>query len=341
MKSWEFLIQQEGNYQWQSLHTSTIELEAGKYRILAKSNRYNHRVEIRVKPPSGETQQQQRHINSQGLMMVLPFTELSPGTTWKIRCCGDILSELLGETWQEQLTLTVAPIAAQNEESPHDQTPNRDTDLTNTNSQYYLQQLEQLLKDKIEPKLIKNSNNFSEKQFKKSIICLNLDQEKLTINSGEDIKLSGKITISDQVQNLALTAKLYYQLKHPETEEIIFSLEFPLSDEKIPYYFTHTLKIPPEIQHQSLIGEVRLETIGGFLLDYGACEITIHQYNPVNYTIELFDLEHENSYTFDLELAQRINAKRNSLELPNTNTYFRLFPQNFYRFSANFTAKIS
>ena len=41
MASWEFLLQKYDDIKWYPASSSNLKLEAGKYRILAKSNRFN------------------------------------------------------------------------------------------------------------------------------------------------------------------------------------------------------------------------------------------------------------------------------------------------------------
>lgn len=335
MKSWEFLIQKEGERHWQPIKDLTVQLEAGKYRLLAQSNRFNRVVEIRVSSQTRETQQQQRRINSQGLIMVLPFTDFSAGTTWKIRCCGDVLSEFLGETWQEQLTLTILPNSPNPDTLSDESNSPQMTDSVNSQAHYYLQQLEQLLREKIEPQLSnyleKDAKDESDYDLSRPIINLILETSELTINAGESVNLSGKVEVDKLPGDLALTAKLCYELKDSETEETRFSREYSLSDEKLPYHFKHQLELPPSIKHQSLVGEVRLETTKGFVLTSRPFNLRIHHYHPVNYKIELFDIESQDAYTFDLALAERVSEQKTHLELPNTNKYSRLFPTSFYR----------
>ncbi|MEA5535543.1 hypothetical protein [Crocosphaera sp. XPORK-15E] len=339
MKSWEFLIQKEGDRQWHPINSPTWQLEAGKYRILAQSNRFNSILEVRITSQSGEAQQYQRRVNSQGLVMILPYTELSPETLWDIRCYGDVLSEFLGESWQEQLTLSILPsVVTNNTASVPENAPNSSLQLSNSGNsqaQYYLQQLEQLLRDKIEPTLnnnqVEKSEDIPEKDGIKPLIKLSLEQQDLTRNPDENISLLGHIEGIDLKGDLAFTGKLRCQLKHPETEEILLTEDYVLCDERLPYQFNYTLEITEAINGDTLVGEVVLETMRGFILDESSFSLVTHQYNPVNYTIELVDTENEDSYRFDLELSERVKAVSNHLELPDTNKYSRLFPSPFYQ----------
>ncbi|MCA1993152.1 MAG: hypothetical protein LDL41_14115, partial [Coleofasciculus sp. S288] len=117
MEYWEFLIQKEGKRSWQPIKPPKMELEAGRYRVVAHSSRKNTDVEICVThtsteeaPPKRRSQKRSRRTNREGLMVVIPFTHLKPGV-WELRCCGDILSDFLGTSWQESVQVNVVPQA--------------------------------------------------------------------------------------------------------------------------------------------------------------------------------------------------------------------------------------
>ncbi|HBE19755.1 MAG TPA: hypothetical protein DEA78_08165 [Cyanobacteria bacterium UBA11159] len=117
MEYWEFLVQKEGDRSWQPIKSPKIELAAGRYRVVVHSNRLSTDVEICVThtstdemPPKRRSQKRSRRTNKEGLMVVIPFTFLKPGL-WEFRCCGDVMSDLLGNSWQEVLQLYVLPKA--------------------------------------------------------------------------------------------------------------------------------------------------------------------------------------------------------------------------------------
>ena len=113
MEYWEFLLQKEGERSWQPLKSKKIEVEPGRYRVVAHSSRTNADVEICVTytsteevPPKRRSQKRSRRTNSEGLMVVIPFTYLKPGV-WELRCCSDIMSDFLGKSWQNAIQLQV------------------------------------------------------------------------------------------------------------------------------------------------------------------------------------------------------------------------------------------
>ncbi|MFE1746923.1 hypothetical protein [Coleofasciculus sp. H7-2] len=115
MEYWQFLIQQEGDSSWLSLETPSVEIEEGRYRVVAHSSRPNTEVEIRITydsteevPPKRRFQKRSRRTNAEGLMVVIPFTYLKSGR-WELRCHSDIMSDFLGNTWQQAIQFQVLP----------------------------------------------------------------------------------------------------------------------------------------------------------------------------------------------------------------------------------------
>lgn len=113
MEYWEFLLQKEGERSWLSLDKPSVEVQEGRYRIVAHSNRPNTNVEIRITheskeevPPKRRFQKRTRCTNSEGLMVVIPFTYLKSGY-WELRCCGDLMSDFLGTPWQYMIQFQV------------------------------------------------------------------------------------------------------------------------------------------------------------------------------------------------------------------------------------------
>jgi len=115
MDYWEFLLQKEGDRSWLPIKSPQLNLDVGRYRVVAHSSRANTDVEICVThtdtketPPKRRYQKRSRRTNPDGLMVIIPFTYLKPGL-WELRCCGDIMSDFLGDSWQETVQLSVVP----------------------------------------------------------------------------------------------------------------------------------------------------------------------------------------------------------------------------------------
>jgi hypothetical protein len=115
MAHWQFMIQKKGDHAWETLESPTLQILAGKYRVLARSHLPNTDVEVRVThssiqevPPKGRIFKRLRRTNADGLMAVIPFTELKPGI-WELRCSGDLMTDMLGKSWQYSLLIKVFP----------------------------------------------------------------------------------------------------------------------------------------------------------------------------------------------------------------------------------------
>jgi hypothetical protein len=115
MGHWQFMIQKKGDRAWQTLESPTLQILAGKYRVLARSYLPNTDVEVRVThssiqevPPKGRIFKRLRRTNADGLIAVIPFTELKPGI-WELRCSGDLMTDMLGKSWQYSLLIKVFP----------------------------------------------------------------------------------------------------------------------------------------------------------------------------------------------------------------------------------------
>ncbi len=123
MEQWQFLIQKEGERTWHPLEKPNVEITEGRYRVVARSNRTNTDVEVRVTysspselPPIRRIQKRIRRVNSEGLMAIIPFTYLKSGI-WELQCSGDLMSDLFGGNWQYTVNLAVIPSKKPNHNS--------------------------------------------------------------------------------------------------------------------------------------------------------------------------------------------------------------------------------
>jgi len=92
MVDWEFLLQKEGDRSWLPLDTPDVEILEGRYRIIARSNKTDTDIAIHIAhlateehPPKRRVQTRTGHTNSDGLIVVIPFTHLQPGQ-WELEC---------------------------------------------------------------------------------------------------------------------------------------------------------------------------------------------------------------------------------------------------------------
>ncbi len=311
MKPWAFLIQKEGEPVWHQISEQELPLAPGRYRIVAHSSRANLQVEVRVThqgEEAGETivasQTNFRRTNSQGLMMVLPFTYLGPGI-WDIRCYGDLMSELLGNSWQQKIQLKVS--------SPLPQIP-RETapQVVNSQATTYLEQLEQLIRQEIEPSLRKSLN-------------LSLTEDILSGHLGESLEISGSVTLNqtNDVQSPVLVnGKLCYQLRSAETKKVVLTETETLDNYYLPFSFKYTLSLPASLVDTALEGEVILETQTQKITQPFTVKIAakVAASRAFNYTITLSNVEQRSSFAFDLILDEKYLGSSSKINLPEPST---------------------
>ena len=337
MKPWEFLIQKEGDHQWVSIPTSTFEIEPGIYRLLANSNRLDSDLEVRISHQTltGEdfihnTQQYSRHVNSQGLVMIFSFRELSAGIL-KICCRSDIMSELLGQTWKETLELRILdtvnehnPFDAQidclgdsiNDVSIEEKTKNlsrsnhsnklevcRPSSINNSSNkkaQLYLHQLEKLVQEKVEPFIDNYGTNYqqSSEDFFESSSSDNIITPTLQLVLEQDMFQGNPdefVTISGKIEVQEDTGK-----KLALTAQLCYQLRHPYTDEIIIKtdcsFYKKTL---PYAFHQTLVIPEKLRG-----LPYLSGEIllqTIAGATITHYPFQIYSREHYPvNYTVEL-----------------------------------------
>lgn len=327
MNRWEFLIQQEGSRLWIPINSPTWELEAGKYRIVAHSSQPNYDVEVRLTYQSSDfdkypdqVQTCFRRTNSQGLMMVLPFSYLSPGI-WELRCYGNIMSELLGQGWQKQIQLRVYSDIRQEQPIIIEPEENNNTKVypASEKAAYYLQQLEQLLKLEIEPMLQTTETSIvvDSQENREESLQLTLNQDTFIRSQGESILIAGRVEEINAITPLIFNGKLRYKLRDPNTEKTLLELEESITEETLPFIFNHDLDIPYDGESTFLIGEVILERKDKTIISSQLFTVTTDLKplsHSINYTITLSTPE--DSFAFDILLDEETATTPLNVDLP-------------------------
>lgn len=243
MEYWEFLIQKEGDRAWLPLETPSVEILEGRYRVVARSSRPNTDVEIRLTHQSIEAgakkqRVQKRHhrTNKDGLMVVFPFTRLQPGL-WELSCVGDLMSDLLGNTWKYVLRLEVLPV-----------------------------DLDAEIGEEWETAASSPSPSSSEEAFSPQAIAppppltLMLHQESHIAFQGQPVILSGRVELAEganpteEIRAYALQVCLL----NPQNAMILKQVYYPLPLEPLPITFNQTLELPSSSQLRLMLGEVNL-----------------------------------------------------------------------------------
>ncbi|NKB18642.1 MAG: hypothetical protein HC770_12505 [Pseudanabaena sp. CRU_2_10] len=92
MENWEFLLQKQGDKSWLPLESPTVEILEGQYRLASRTKFADVLVGIQLhyipSPESIHKPSQQKiakRVNPEGLLIVMPYTNFTPGT-WRIEC---------------------------------------------------------------------------------------------------------------------------------------------------------------------------------------------------------------------------------------------------------------
>ncbi|WP_448266314.1 hypothetical protein [Nostoc sp. DSM 114159] len=188
MEHWQFLIQKQGARSWHILESPNLEILEGQYRVLARSNLLNTDVEVRVTHSSTEEVQPTRRIfkrsrrtNSEGIMAVIPFTYFQPGV-WELRCSGDLMSDLLGKSWQYSVQVQVFSLLAERE-------PRKNLDSSSSN-------------DRPDPV----SGNLEYSASAETAITLFTFEKAIAVSEGLAITTDSNLTVAPDEENLESNA---------------------------------------------------------------------------------------------------------------------------------------
>lgn len=290
MGNWQFFLQKVGDKNWSRVETLQPEIPNGRYYIAAwGAHRPHEIIDVKISAtPTQETshlRQTRSHscqLDGDGFGILAHKLRLTPGI-WKLQCCGDILSELMGEDWQVTLTLSVdwqfEPIVL-SASSHRPALPQAEDDLETLRSRLD-QDADQMLEEIVTeffPTVVNQQQPFpnsltSEKEMTsqgKEIehqYSLQLDQDSFIAQTNKPIIISGQITTEKQPPHPKLRLKIV--LRDPRTGEIVAQLFPRLREEPFPRTFCYSLSVPPRCDSHVLQGEISL------------CEGTIHNNGKV------------------------------------------------------------
>ncbi|HEY9850016.1 MAG TPA: hypothetical protein V6D28_11195 [Leptolyngbyaceae cyanobacterium] len=291
MEDWEFLIQKEGDRTWQHLQSSEVELPEGRYRIVARSSRIDTEVDLRIvhhstdeDPPKRRMQKRSRRTNLEGLMVVIPFTTLKAGI-WEFRCRPDLISDLIGESWQHNLSFRILPKTeiindrAENEDDAdlslaelgeisefshsHPQSSTSDPQSPNSINQkgYEISTKNEELErsNPWTPVFASKPGNISSLP-----LLLTLKQQTYTARQGQSLTLVGEIKLPETWENPGsnfqpeLSGELRIYLRDPQNGETLAERQQSLPTQVIPFSFSCEIQLPPESNTRLILGEVNL-----------------------------------------------------------------------------------
>jgi hypothetical protein len=272
MAYWEFLLQKEGDRDWLPLETAHVEISEGRYRIIAHSSYCQANVNIGLSRVLTEPMSPQRKTlkrvgttNENGLMVVIPFTHLTPGH-WTVTCTaapGD-----MDESWEFGVQLEVLAIesgveyweteldeAALAEQltnplsSTLESTPSTDPTSLPTSATAWL-----------EPEAAPADPFAIQTSLEDLPLRLQLQHQALVAQRAEPLTLQGQMMTFSQVEGLAGEGTLWIQLRNPETGAVVHQSARAISIAALPSRFDVTMPIPSESSTRLLVGELSLWT---------------------------------------------------------------------------------
>jgi hypothetical protein len=330
MIAWEFLIQREGDRGWRQIRTGNLQLMEGKYRIVAKSNLFDTQIQTRVTHqtldstvPQRRSQSCNQTSNPRGLIVIIPFTHLHSGI-WQFVCSGTTVAQT---AWHQILKLRVLrrtptqspvdPLDQRSLAAPrmHQQRDDidRNDDITPTQPIIPIsivgeqenwadgldRLLEQLERDSLQPPAVRQT--LAGAIQLQSIIdrpsqLISLDRSTFSgIMPGNRLTITGacNLRLVDATLVQAVTVeKLSICLRHPQTAEIIVSIQQSLPPHLDTFAFSGQLTLPTEPKISLLLGEANLYDRHNIQLGSSGFTVTLNL-NPLQESelslLQLFD----------------------------------------------------
>ena len=316
MEDWQFLIQKQGDHNWRILESPNLTILADNYRVLARSYLNNMDVDVRVTyistqevPPKQRILKRSHRTNSEGLMAVIPFTYFKPGI-WELRCSGDIMSEMLGKSWQHTLLIQVSPT----EPSPQsltqlaeesDLASNADTQVSivmnhGTPVWFKGETTEQILQNLLDLALPQDEPLLDEETIENAPtlppplpLNLTLDQDTYVARWGDNFIIHGDVEVNE-IENLederfamngVSQLRLEIALRSPSESRILNHIDQPLTDQVLPFSFSTLIDIPLDCESKLLLADINLY---GALADVG--EVILLANHTFTITADVTDL---------------------------------------------------
>jgi hypothetical protein len=260
-------------------------------------------------PPKQRILKRSHRTNSEGLMAVIPFTYFKPGI-WELRCSGDIMSEMLGKSWQHTLLIQVSPpepspqsLTQLAEES--DLASNADTQVSivmnhGTPVWFKGETTEQILQNLLDLALPQDEPLLDEETIENAPtlppplpLNLTLDQDTYVARWGDNFIIHGDVEVNE-IENLederfamngVSQLRLEITLRSPSESRILNHIDQPLTDQVLPFSFSTLIDIPLDCESKLLLAEINLY---GALADVG--EVILLANHTFTITADITDL---------------------------------------------------
>jgi hypothetical protein len=260
-------------------------------------------------PPKQRILKRSHRTNSEGLMAVIPFTYFKPGI-WELRCSGDIMSEMLGKSWQHTLLIQVSPpepspqsLTQLAEES--DLASNADTQVSivmnhGTPVWFKGETTEQILQNLLDLALPQDEPLLDEETIENAPtlppplpLNLTLDQDTYVARWGDNFIIHGDVEVNE-IENLederfamngVSQLRLEIALRSPSESRILNHVDQPLTDQVLPFSFSTLIDIPLDCESKLLLADINLY---GALADVG--EVILLANHTFTITADVTDL---------------------------------------------------
>ncbi|MBS3026253.1 MAG: hypothetical protein HCA25_03920 [Dolichospermum sp. DET50] len=344
MENWQFLIQKQGDHTWRTLDSPNLNIWAGNYRVLARSSLKNTAVDVRVThisideiPPKRRVLKRSRRTNSEGLMAVIPFTHFKPGI-WELRCSGDVMSDMLGKSWQSTLIIQVSPPETSPTLPTSGQTPRgcpEESDLASeadtevnivmnygTPVWFKGETTEQILQNLLDLALPKDEPLLDEETIENAptlppplALNLSLDQDNYIARWGDNFIIHGDVEVNE-IENLEderfsldglCQLRLEIALRSPLESRIFNQIQQPLTDQILPFSFSTLIDIPRNCESKLLLADINLY---GALTDIGEVILLAnHTFTITADVTELLSLQTSQSHSRESLAASNPSVK--------------------------------
>ncbi|HAN46510.1 MAG TPA: hypothetical protein DCQ32_08165, partial [Cyanobacteria bacterium UBA8156] len=254
METWTFLLQKRNDTSWLPLDAPTAEILTGSYRLAAHSSLSGRAIALHIlyRPPAYSTyppldQRLTKRVNDEGLLIVLPYTQFTPGL-WEVTCR---LADR-PDRWSAALRLEVVsasgelePLAAEDGEPTAAPMPDLTQDLSDSalTAALGVVHLE-------EQAVAEVAAAFTPPPLR---ALLSLDQAQFLVERRGTLTVTGVAAVPGEVELV---------LRDPQTLEVKIRYRQPIFSGEGPLPFALTIHLPPTGDSQVLVGTVSLYPVG-------------------------------------------------------------------------------
>ncbi|MGQ9865226.1 MAG: hypothetical protein ACUVSQ_02920 [Pseudanabaenaceae cyanobacterium] len=254
METWTFLLQKRNDTSWLPLDAPTAEILTGSYRLAAHSSLAGRAIALHIlyRPPAYSTyapldQRLTKRVNSEGLLIVLPYTQFTPGL-WEVTCR---LADR-PDRWSATLRLEVvaangelAPLAAEAGKPTTAPLPDLTQDLSDSALAAALGVVH--LEEQAAAEV---AAAFTPPPVR---ALLSLDQAQFLVERRGTLTVTGVAAVPGEVELV---------LRDPQTLAVKIRYRQPIFPGEGPLPFALTIHLPPTGDSQVLVGTVTLYPAG-------------------------------------------------------------------------------